>query len=123
MQDTSERFLERSRQDMRPLAWGCRISFDKQFDDDIDFFTIQTSVIGGGDFIPASSSDVVQEWDKYQYTDYSDRVMDISLTRQREPLGSITLSMADIVLRNDDDHFTPGKGSEIDDFILPGRPG
>ena len=122
MQDITDRFLAKSRQDMRPLAWGCWMSFEKQFDDDITFFTIESSLIAGTDFIKASSSEVVQEWDKYAYSDFSDRVIDISITRQVETLESITTAMADIVLNNYDDYFTPGKGSEIDEYILPSRP-
>ncbi len=122
MQTISSTFLARSRQSMRPLAWQCRMSFEKQYDDAITFFTIGTSVIGGGDFIPGASGDVVQEWDKYEYNDLSSRLLDQSITRQNEILSAITFAMADIVLDNHDDYFTPGKGSEIDSYILPSRP-
>lgn len=122
MQTTTDRFLARSQQAMRPLAWMCRMSFTKQFDTNIDFFTVGSSTIGGTDIIKGVSSDVVQEWDKYEYTDYTSRILDINITRQVEPISSVTMSMADIVLNNYDDYFTTGKGSEIDGYILPYRP-
>lgn len=107
---------------MRKLSWRLFMSFDKTFDDDIDFFTIEESIIEGGDFIKPEGSDVVQEWDKYVYENYSNRVLGIEWTREVEPYSSLSLAIADITLNNYDDYFTPGSGSDIADNILPYRP-
>ena len=121
MQTTSDLFTTLAQSSMRPLKWDARISFEKDFDDDITFFTIGDSLIGGTDFIKGTG-DIVQEWDKYTYTDVSDRVIDVEWTRQTERFASVTLAMADIVFDNYDDYFTPQSDSEIADFILPARP-
>lgn len=107
---------------MRKLHWRLFMAFDKEFDDDIDFFTIEESLIEGGDFIKPEDSDVVQEWDKYQYKDLSNRVLQLEWSREVEPRSSLSLAIADITLNNVDDYFTPGGGSEIQNFILPYRP-
>lgn len=121
MQTVSQEFLNQSRAAMRKLNWQVRISFTKQFDDSIDFFTIGESQIGGGDFIPGAG-DVAQEWDKYTYSDYSNRLISMEWVRQVDQVSSVSLAMADIVLANYDNYFTPSSGSEIDQYILPYRP-
>lgn len=121
MQTTSAQFNSYSLGSMRPLSYMIKMSFDKVFDDNIDFFTIGTSIIGGGDVIPGTGG-VIQEWDKYIYQDYTTRLISVEWTRQVEPFASVTLAMADLVFDNHDDYFTPGKGSPIDEFILPYRP-
>lgn len=88
---------------------------------DVDFFTIGVSTIGGTDIIKGEG-DVIQEWDKYQYDDYSHRIQTIEITRQEEPVNSVALAMADIKFANWDNYFTPNAGSIIDSFILPYRP-
>lgn len=107
---------------MRPLAWGASFALDKMFDSDIQFFTIGLSLIGGPDPIRPSNNDVIQEWDKYVFTDYSDRLIDIEWVREVEDVSSVTMAIADIVLDNHDDYFTPNTGSPIDEYILPARP-
>lgn len=106
---------------MRPLSWRALFSFPKAFEADVDFFTIGVSTIGGLDIIKGDG-DVIQEWDKYQYDDYSYRVMGIEVTRQEEAVNSVALAMADVTLENHDNYFTPDAGSAIADFILPYRP-
>ena len=79
------------------------------------------STIGGSDIIKGVG-DVVAEWDKYQYDDYSYRIKSIEVTRQEENFNSTTLAQADLVMENHDNYFTPNRGSVIDEFILPYRP-
>lgn len=97
------------------------MSFPRSFISSVDFFTIGVSTIGGSHIIKGSGN-VIQEWDKYQYDDYSYRVMSMEITRQEEPVSSVALAMADIKLNNHDDYFTPNAGSPIDSFLLPYRP-
>ncbi len=121
MQTTSSRYDELAAAPVRPVTARLLMSFDKVFDDNVDFFTVGTSTIGGTDVIKGDG-DVVQEWDKYTYADYSDRLISAERTTQTDSPYSVTMSMLDITLNNDDNFFTPGAGSIIDDYILPQRP-
>lgn len=120
---TNQELLEYSQGTMRKLAWQCHISFDKTYLPSVDFFAVGNSgsAVGGPDLIPGSNS-VVQEWDKYQYQDYSDRVISIELTREVEQVSSVTSCYGDLVLDNHDDMFTPGANSPLDPYLLPYRP-
>lgn len=111
----------RAKEIIQDLAWNLRISFDRTFDDDVEFFTIGVSDIGGTDFIKGSS-DVVQGWDKYNYTDYSDRVYELQWEREEDLVSSVSTAMADIILENTDGFFDEGSGSPVDGYVLPSRP-
>lgn len=122
MQTTTTTFNNLSQADLRHLSWKLMISFNKEFDENIDFFTLNQSVLDGTDLLVTFDNDVIQEWDKYNYVDYSNRVIDIEWSSQFDMPDSVSLAMADIVLDNHDGFFTTGHGSEIDGFILPRRP-
>lgn len=123
MQSVSQAFTERTTAPMRHLDWRLLASFLKVFDDDIDFFTIGVSTIGGTDIIKGVGS-VVQEWDKYDYEDFSNRVLSFEYVRETEPpIGAVTLAMADIVFDNHDDLFTPtNRSGRYYGNIANGRP-
>ncbi len=121
MQTVSDAFTTRSQGQIRKLDWRVLMSFDKELDEGIEFFTIGVSTIGGTDIIKGEGN-VLQEWDKYAYTDYSDRVVSLEWTRQEDPITSVSMAMVDIVFDNHDDFFTPGLGSDIDGNIKPYRP-
>lgn len=106
---------------IQDLSWNLTISFDRAYDADIDFFTVGVSTWGGGDFL-IGDGDVVQEWDKYEYVDHSDRVETIDWQREEDPLSSVALAIADVVLENTDGYFNTGSGSPADGYMLPGRP-
>lgn len=108
---------------MRKLAWQCFISWDKTYLPSTTFFRVgdSGSTIGGPDIIPGTNS-VVQEWDKYQYEDFSSRVISVELTREVEQVSSVTMCYGDLVLNNYDDLFTPGANSRLDSYLLPYRP-
>lgn len=121
MQTVTTTFDNRAKGFVRPLSWSLLMSFPRNFIDTIDFFTIGVSSIGGSDIIKGEG-DVLQEWDKYEYSDYSGRIISIEWTRQEDNLSSTSMSTADLVLDNTDGYFTPNGGSVIEDFILPYRP-
>lgn len=123
MQSVSSAYTSRVQAPMRHIEWRCLISFLKVFDDNIDFFTIGTSTIGGTDIIKGVNS-VVQEWDKYDYEDFQARILNIEYVREADPpLGAVTLAMADITLDNHDDVFTPtNRNSPYYGHIANGRP-
>ena len=121
MQTTTAEFTERANKPMRKLTHRALMSFPRVYDPSVTFFTIGVSTIGGADIIKGSG-DVVAEWDKYQYDEYSYRIKSIEVTRQEENFNSTSLAQADIVMNNHDNYFTPNRGSIIDEFILPYRP-
>lgn len=122
MQTTSLAFRKIAGGNVRPISWQFRAAFDKQLDPAVTFFELDSSVLDGPDILAPDDADVVQEWDKYIYTDYSDRVISIEITQDQTEPFSIVQSMADIKLNNYDGFFTPNGGSPIDQFILPKRP-
>lgn len=122
MQTTTLPFRQIAGGNVRPLSWALRASFDKQFDPSLTFFILDTSVLDGPDLLSSVDADVVQEWDKYIYTDYSDRVISIEVTQDQTEPFSVVQSMADITLNNFDGFFTPQGGSPIQNYILPKRP-
>lgn len=118
----SDRFNSLARGDVRPLNWGVSISFLRDFSESIGFFTLDSSVLDGPDFLQDDTSDVVQEWDKYTYVDYTNRLMHMEWSQEEDPISGVFMGIADIVLNNYDDYFTPGSGSAVDGNLLPFRP-
>lgn len=108
--------------DIRPLSWGVRISFTKEFDDEVTFFTLDQSVLNGVDLLAPTEDNVIQAWDFYEYTDYTERLVYVSIERSLEFPYSVVSAIADFQLNNYDKYFTPNSGSQISDYILPKRP-
>lgn len=106
----------------RHLNWGAMISFDKAFDDNITFFTLDTSTLDGTDILAPTEDNPLQAWDFYEYTDYSDRLIDFTVEMKLDFPYSVVSSIADFSLNNFDDHFTPLSASPIASYILPKRP-
>lgn len=122
MQSTTLPLRQIAGGNVRPVSWALKAAFEKEIDPSITFFTLNDSLLDGPDILPSDDADVVQEWDKYIYTDYSDRVISIEITQDQTEPFSIVQSMADVTLNNYDGFFTPNSGSPIDQFILPKRP-
>lgn len=108
--------------DVRPLNWGLLISFSKDYDDDITFFTLNQSVLNGSDILAPSEDNPLQDWDFYEYLDYTDRVIFMSWERELDFPYSIVSAIADFQVNNYDKYFTPGSGSPIAADNLPKRP-
>lgn len=86
------------------------------------WFTLDSSQLDGEDILATPDDNPIQLWDKYDYTDYSDRLVSIDIERSTEfPYGT-QAAMADFTFDNYDKYFTPGSGSTIDANNLPGRP-
>jgi hypothetical protein len=107
---------------VRPLSWEFKVSFDKQFDPDIKFFTLDDSVLDGTDILAPSDNNVIAQWDQYEYVDYSNRIITMEWQREEQFPFSVTQAMADVVLNNYDGYFTRDSGSPIDSYLLPQRP-
>jgi hypothetical protein len=122
MQSVSPSFDSLSKGHVRPNSLDFRVSFDKVFDEDVTFFTLDQSVLDGIDLLAPVDSNILSEWDKYQYTPYSERVVAAEWSREELFPYSVSQAIADVTLNNYDGYFTRGNGSPIDDYLLPQRP-
>lgn len=122
IQTVPQQFIDMARGDVRSHSWGCRISFTKAYDDSITFFTLNQSLLNGGDILSTSSDSPLNAWDYYEYADYTDRITYMSWDRSLEFPYSIASARADFQLANTDKYFTPNSTSPIKDYILPKRP-
>jgi hypothetical protein len=106
----------------RQVGFGVLIAWQRVTVANTAFFTIGTSTIGGGDFIKSSGS-FVTFFDKYQFTNYSDYVINWSVQRKlgQYPYGMI-MAQADVVMDNTSGLFLPNKDATIGSGILPNRP-
>ena len=98
------------------------ISFAKDYDPDIQFFTLDQSILDGTDILATTDTNPLQIWDLYNYLDYSDRLVHLELSRSVEFPYQVQIAQCDITFDNHDGFFTPGSGSSIDQYNLPGRP-
>lgn len=115
-------FHDMAENEVIPLNWYLRFSFDKSYDSSITFFTLNTSVLNGTDVLAPTDDNPIQQWDKYAYTDYSDRVISLEWSRQIEFPYSMQSALADVTVNNYDNYFSPVGGSAIANYILPKRP-
>lgn len=122
MQTVSPRFNTLANGDVRPFTWGTQISFTKDYDDDVTFFTYDVSAYNGPDVYAPTSDNPLQAWDKYAYSAFGERVIDMSVTRELTFPYSIVSAIADFTLNNYDKYFTPHSTSPIEEYILPKRP-
>lgn len=119
---TTSRYRELQSGNVRPLSTQLSISFDKSFDDAITFFTLDTSVLDGVDILSDDETTEISQWNKYQYTSYTDRLIQAEWQREEVFPFSVNQSMADVTLNNYDSYFTRGAGSPLENYLLPKRP-
>lgn len=122
MQTVTQSFHDRAQGEIVPLDWGVSISFSKEFDDSVEFFTFDQSEFNGIDLLAPNDDNPIQQWDYYEYVPYTNRLISMEWTREIEFPYSVSAAIGDFSLNNFDDYFTPGSGSPIDEFILPKRP-
>lgn len=124
MQVATPQFHEWANAQMRPISWGLKMAFTKTVDESFSFFILDETLLDGSGLLKPSGDydNVVQLWDMYQFDDFSDRVISLEWSREESIPYSINQAMADIVLDNHDNYFSPGGGSEIEEFLLPRRP-
>lgn len=122
MQTVPSGFNEASAGNVIPIDWGLRFAFEKVFDPSITFFTLNVSSLNGVDVLGSSDDNELNEWDKYLYSNYSDRIVSMEWQRSIDFPYSVQSAMADIVVNNYDAYFTPRSSSPIEEFILPKRP-
>lgn len=122
MQQVPQVFHEASQKGIRPHIWGFWASFPKNYDDSVEFGQWDVSEWDSGDLWRPEEDNPVMAWDYYDYSDYTDRVVDMEWSREIDFPYSVHAAMADVTLNNYDNFFTPGSGSPIDQYILPKRP-
>lgn len=120
MQTTSDRYDTASLSDMRRISWAARISFTKNLDEDVGLFTLNQSLLDGGDVLTTSNREDIQPWDKYAYSEVDDRVIEMEITHEEQDPFSLMQGMADFTLNNVDDIFSPE--GDLSEYILPRRP-
>lgn len=122
MQSTSSQFDTLAKSAVRPIRAEVRVSFDKQIDPSITFFTLDQSLLDGPDILADENHNVITEWDKYLYRDYSDRIISVEVNREELEPYSVVQAYADVTFDNFDGYFTPNSNSPIAEYILPRRP-
>lgn len=122
MQIVSPQFNAIADGDIRPLNWGISVSFTKEFNDEVTWFTLDQSSLNGVDILSPSGDNPIQAWEFYEYTDYTERLVYQSVERSLEFPYSVVSAIADFQLNNYDKYFTPNSSSPIAGYILPKRP-
>lgn len=122
MQITGDGFHTLAQRGIRPHIWGFWASFPKNYDDTIEFGEWDTSVWDGGDLWRPVEDNPLQQWDYWEYHNYSHRIVDMSWEREIDFPYSVTSAIANVTINNYDGYFTPNSGSPIDQYILPERP-
>jgi hypothetical protein len=107
---------------VRNVSYGVQMSWPQTVVTS-GFFTIGTSSIGGPDIIKSGGASVAF-FDKYQYSDYSSRLINASVSQKigQYPYGTI-MAQFSAQLDNGDYLFTPGFDATIGAYTgLPQRP-
>jgi len=107
---------------VRPISYSGRVAWEKQFDDDVTFFTLDVSLLDGIDILAPSEDNPIQEFDYYEYTNVDDRMQSLEVSRELEFPFSVASAIADFTLENHDDYYTPNSGSPVSPYVLPSRP-
>lgn len=99
------------------------ISFYKEKSDWITYFTLDSSVLNGGDILKSLDDNPIQLWDTYNYYDYSSRLISVSVERSIQFPYGVQCAQCDITLDNYDSYFDPTNlASNIAEYNLPSRP-
>lgn len=122
MINTTDSFHNKAKgQVIAPIA-DIFISFTKYYEGYMDFLILDQSQLGLGLLAPRDGEGTIQEWDRYEYTNYSDRLVELDIERSIEFPYNMQMAMADFVLDNYDGYFSPDSTSPIASYNLPGRP-
>jgi hypothetical protein len=122
MQAVSATFTNAAAASAKKVGIGCLIAWNLTPNATTNYFTINSSKIGGADILKGGGG-VVTFFDKYQYTDESVRVIDAQIDRKlpQKPYGLI-MATAQLTLDNTSKRYTPNYDATIGAYILPNRP-
>lgn len=125
MISVSDEFHKLASASVRPLNWDLAVSFTKQKNKEVAWFTLDKSTLDGGDLVCDDFNEPVQLWDAYDYMFLKDRVVSMDFNRSVEFPYNIQSCIADFDLNNYDGLFSydeKGAASDIGKYILPKRP-
>lgn len=123
MINTTDEFKAVANGTIRPLALNAKISFTKQRDDDISWFTLDQSQLDGTDILATDSADAIQLWDAYEWDDVSNDVIGMNWSRSVAFPYNVQSALCELQLNNISQKYTYGNaGSQYAGYILPKRP-
>lgn len=122
MQKVSQRFHDVSQANIRHHSWNLLMSFNKEFQQNAEFFILDKSLLDGPHLLAPVGDNPLQYWDAFKYEDYSDRVISLEWSREASFPSSVQSALCTVVCNNLDNYFTPRTNSPISKYILPGRP-
>jgi hypothetical protein len=122
MQTVPARFSEHAEGQVRRISYALRMSLAKQYNASTTFFTLDASQLDGPDVLQPDQDNVLQQWDHYDYRNFTDRLVSMEWTRELEFPDSVICAMADFTFENHDGYFTPLGDSPVAHLMLPSRP-
>lgn len=123
MISTTDEFHQSANASVRPLDWDLKVSWDKRRNEDISWFTLDSSILGGNDLLADNDQNPLQLWDAYNFVSERERVISASVSNSIKFPYNVQSAILDISLDNHDGRFTlENARSEIDRYLLPARP-
>lgn len=113
MQTVRQSFHDSAKAPITPIRWNARMSFDKKYVDEAAFFVLGQSTLNGTDVLAPNGDNPLQQWQKYIYKNYTDRVVDIEYTRQIDQPYSMSSAILDVTMNNTDGYFNPAIQSDL----------
>lgn len=108
---------------VRPLDWDLKISWTKNRNTELDWFTLDQSKLGGADLLADNDQNPLQLWDAYDYESERERVISASVSNSIKFPYNVQSAILDITLDNHDGRysFSEARG-QLSRYILPARP-
>lgn len=123
MNSVSSQFHDLATGSIRPLDWEVGVSWSKERSQELEWFTLDQSVLNGEDLLAENTENPIQIWDAYDYERSRDRVVSLSVNRSVEFPYNIQSATCDVTLNNYDHYYNlDNTSSPISSDILPARP-
>lgn len=123
MNTVADRYHELANGSIRPIDWEIGISWTKARNTDIDWFTLDQSVLDGDDLLADDENNPIQPWDAYDYQKQRDRLVEMDMTRSVEFPYNVQSAVLDFTLNNYDGYYNfYNSTSPLAEYIVPGRP-
>lgn len=120
---TSDLFTSVANGTIRPLALNAKISFTKERDADVAWFTLDSSTLDGTDILGTDSADAIQLWDAYKWDDVTEDIIGMNWSRSVEFPYNVQSALCEVQLNNIAQKYTYGNNeSPYKSNILPKRP-
>lgn len=123
MIQTSTTFASIANGTIRPLAQKTLISFTKQRNQSLSWFTLDQSVLDGSDILASNTDDAIQLWDAYDWSAYTDDVIKLDWSRSVQFPYNVQSATCDVTMNNTHQRYTyENSDSPLYGYILPKRP-